>query len=74
MITPSAAQAAGESTEQKIARLERELAAAQAQRDKAIAHLVNMLHAADDLANCANLNVWDTEIAMTRGFLKECGK
>lgn len=31
MITPSAAQAAGESTEQKIARLERELAAAQAE-------------------------------------------
>ena len=29
MITPSAAEAAGESTEQKIARLERELAAAQ---------------------------------------------
>ena len=30
----SAAQAAGESTEQKIARLERQLAAAQAQRDE----------------------------------------
>lgn len=31
MNTPSAAEAAGESTEQKIARLERELAAAQAE-------------------------------------------
>jgi phage terminase Nu1 subunit (DNA packaging protein) len=30
-MKPSAAEAAGESTEQKIARLERELAAAQAQ-------------------------------------------
>ena len=36
MITPSAAQAAGESTEQKIARLERELATALEQRDKAM--------------------------------------
>ena len=59
---------------ERIKDLELELAEAQAQRDKAIAHLVNMLHAADDLANCANLNVWDTEIDMARIFLKECGK
>ena len=56
------------------ARALRRLAAALAQRDKAIAHLVNMLHAADDLADHANLNVWDTEIDMARIFLKECGK
>jgi len=34
MSTPSAAQAAGESVEQKIARLERELAAAQADAER----------------------------------------
>ena len=54
--------------------LERELAAAQAQRDKAIAHLVNMLHAADELADCVGIIKWDTEIYLARIFLKECGK
>ena len=44
------------------------------QRDKAIAHLVNMLHAADELADCVGITKWDTEIDMARIFLKECGK
>ena len=59
---------------ERIKDLELDLAEAQAQHDKAISHLVNMLHAADELADCANLNLWDTKIALTRGFLKECGK
>ena len=62
------------SDKQGYAHLTAQIDAALEQRDKAIAHLVNMLHAADDLANCANLSVWDTEIDMARIFLKECGK
>tara|TARA_R110000868_G_scaffold169483_1_gene404486 strand:+ start:437 stop:685 length:249 start_codon:yes stop_codon:yes gene_type:complete len=40
---------------QGYAHLTAEIDAAQAQRDKAISHLVNMLHAGMMLADCANL-------------------